>query len=286
MKIFLLNRASLQFIFIVIAYVNVRIINSFVVPPKHVPYSFQSVSTAKNIYRSKESSSDKRRSGSPVLFSSTSTKPLYDGTNYTFPDTQTAAGVAELLEVSFVHACIQLASGYVDVLKLFIASSIGAYEAGFSIDSIIDELENNVDMPNTANRLLMDEEKMLRRDWLCVVYLTLAAMDHSSPMTSVLAMHTAKKSIPEDIKEKYGELVTRLGEAYKNGNHRTLSVQDLNDGGSENLTQLEKAVLLQSLKVATLTPVVVEEAKESYGSKAKKQKNNEQPPTPPIEGAF
>ena len=218
-----------------------------------------------------------------VLFSSTSTRPLYDGTNMTFPDTRTPAGVAELLEVSFIHGCMQLASGYVDVLKMFIAASIGAYEAGFSVASILEELENNKDMPNTANRPLMDEEKMLRRDWFCVVYLSLAAMGHTSK-ASPLAADVAKNSIPEDIQQRYGELVTRVGEAYQKGGP-SLSVEDLTNGfNDEGLSPLEKAVLLQSLKVATLTPTVVEESKDARGDT--NTKKEVKPPTPPIEGAF
>jgi hypothetical protein len=227
------------------------------------------------------------RRGSTVFYSSTSTRPLYDGTNYTFPDTRTPAGVAELLEVSFVHACMQLASGYVDVLKMFIAASISAYEAGFSIDSILEELENNKEMPNTANRPLMEEEIMLRRDWLGVIYLTLASMEYTSPVASALAMNAAKQSVPEDVQQRYGEIATRVGESYRSSSpSKMLSVEDLDVGNNEDLSPIENAVLLQSLKVATLTPVVVEEAKEALGSTDKKRKNDTKPPTPPIEGAF
>lgn len=278
MKNFLF-RASVLCLMVLVGSMNVTIINSFVVSPQH-PASIHS-----SIKEGRASATSFRSRGTTVVFSSTSTRPLYDGTNYTFPDTQTPAGVAELLEVSFVHACMQLASGYVDVLKMFIAASIGAYEAGFSIASLLEELEHNKDMPNTANRPLMDEEIMLRRDWLCVIYLTLAAMEHKSPRASPLAVDAAKKSIPEDIQKRYGELVARVGEAYKTSSHGTLSVEDLTNGGDGNkdLSPLEQAVLLQSMKVATLTPVVVEEAKEAGGPTGKKEVK---PPTPPIEGAF
>ena len=254
--------------------VGATIVNSFVVSPRYPASTRSSITEGRASFKNR---------GSAVLFSSTTTRPLYDGTNYTFPDTQTPAGVAELLEVSFVHACMQLASGYVDVLKMFIACSVGAYEAGFSIASLLEELEQNKDMPNTANRPLMDEEIMLRRDWLCVIYLTLAAMEHKSSRASPLAVDAAKKSIPEDIQKRYGELVARVGEAYKSS--KTLSVEDLTSsgGGNKDLSPLEQAVLLQSLKVATLTPVVVEEAKEAGGPTGKKEVK---PPTPPIEGAF
>ena len=281
----LLFRTAIQWIVILVGSMNIAPINSFVVSPQHTFSSMQPVFTH-DFYKGTDIQSCRER-GETALFSSTSTKPLYDGTNYTFPDTTTSAGVAELLEVSFVHACMQLASGYVDVLKMFIAASIGAYEAGFSIDSIVDELENNKDMPNTANRPLMDEEKMLRRDWLCVIYLTLAAMDHKSPIGSSLSVSVAKESIPEDIQKRYGDLVSKIGEAYKSNSKIAPTVEDLcsdNDGNAD-LSPLEKAVLMQSLKVATLTPVVVEESKEARGS-GTSQKAEVKPPTPPIEGAF
>ena len=272
--------AAVQSLLILIGSMNITTINSFVVSPQYNFHSEKSTST-QNIHKTMDLQTC-RGKGATILFSSTSTKPLYDGTNYTFPDTTTSAGVAELLEVSFVHACMQLASGYVDVLKMFIASSIGAYEAGFSIDSIIDELENNKDLPNTANRPLMDEEKMLRRDWLCVIYLTLSAMDYKSPMGSSLSIDVAKDSIPEDIHKRYGNLVSKVGEAYKSDS-KVPSVEELCNGNDQSgeLSPLEKAVLMQSLKVATLTPTVVEESKEARGSGGKIE-----PPTPPIEGAF
>jgi hypothetical protein len=184
---------------------------------------------------------------------------------------------------------MQLASGYVDVLKMFIAASIGAYEAGFSIDSILEELEHNKNMPNTANRPLMDEEKMLRRDWLCVIYLTLSAMEYKSPLGSSLSIDVAKKSIPKDIQKRYGDFVSKVGEAQKSDSNKVLSVEELSSGddGNEDLSTLEKAILLQSLKVATLTPVVVEESKEARGGTTYNNPNREvKPPTPPIEGAF
>lgn len=285
MKSFFFTRATMQCLVVLFGCINITIINSFVVSPHHKKKSLRPTCTHSFAKEATSSTTRYRSRETAVLFSSTSTRPLYDGTNYTFPDTRTPAGVAELLEVSFVHACMQLASGYVDVLKMFIAASIGAYEAGFSIASILEELECNKEMPNTANRPLMDEEKMLRRDWLCVIYLTLSAMEHSSPVDSLLATDAAKKSIPDNIQECYGELVTIIGEAYKNGNHKMPTVEDLiGDGGNnEDLSSLEKAILLQSLKVATLTPVVVEEAKEARGSTNNIEKK---PPTPPIEGAF
>lgn len=289
MKNILFSSALVHCFVLLIASTNVKIINSFVVSSGPTFHLMRAASTHSYIKEESPSATSYATRETAALFSSSPTRPLYDGTNYTFPDTQTPAGVAELLEVSFVHACMQLASGYVDVLKMFIAVSIGAYEAGFSIASVIEELEYNKEMPNTANRPLMDEEKLLRRDWLSVVYLTLAAIEYTHPMaSSALAMDTAKKSIPDDIQQRYGELVSKVGEAFKNGSHKTLSVEDLisGGGGNKDLSELQKAILLQSLKVATLTPVVVEESKENRGAIGNKQEKEVKPPTPPIEGAF
>eukprot|EP00536_Pseudo-nitzschia_multiseries_P014477 jgi/Psemu1/291472/fgenesh1_pg.710_\ len=280
MKAFRFSRVALNGFFLLHGFEKITTINSFAIPSANRLSTWQPAFTCEFI-RDTTPSSYKCRENSTPLFSSTPTKPLYDGTNYTFPDTQTPAGVAELLEVSFVHACIQLASGYVDVLKMFIAASIGAYEAGFSVASILEELEENTNLPNTANRPLVDEEKQIRRDWLSLVYATLAAMGYTSPVSSPLAVDVAKKSIPQDIVDRYGEYITKIGEAYKIGTHRSLSVEYLagRTGNTNQSSPLEKAILLQSLKVATLTPTVVEEAREATG-------NSMKTPTPPIEGAF
>lgn len=287
MKNFLF-RAAVHCLVILVGSIDVTTVNAFVSSPRLPLFSLQPTSSHGYIDGVASFGSSYRSKGTAILFSSTSTRPLYDGTNFTFPDTRTPTGFAELLEVSFVHACMQLASGYVDVLKMFIAASIGAYEAGFSIDSLLEELECNKEIPNTANRPLMDEEKKLRRDWLCVVYLTLAAIGFKPSIASELAVETAKKSIPEDIQKRYGELVTEVAEAHKNMSLGSISLEDLTSrvGGNAGLSPLEKAVVLQSLKVATLTPVVVEEAKEAQGSTDKNQKKEIKVPTPPIEGAF
>ena len=80
----------------------------------------------------------------------------------------TPAIISEMIEVSFIQSCLQLASGYVDVLKLFIVAVKAGYEANLTLD----ELEKLVEKCpiNSANRELMKEEKELRREWMLVVY--------------------------------------------------------------------------------------------------------------------
>jgi hypothetical protein len=201
---------------------------------------------------------------------STDQKPLYDGTNYTFPDTTTAAGVAVVLEVSFVNACMQLRTGFVDVLKMFIAASMTSYELGFSIEDIAEELA--VCPTQTANRPLMQEEIDLRYSWCCLVYLTLAWMDHPTRAGDI-----AESCVPSDFREKYSDVVERVAEAYKN--EKTIpSVEELMGAEDSNLSEIERAIRTQSLRVVTLVPVVIIESMEARQSQA--------PPTPPIEGAF
>lgn len=212
----------------------------------------------------------------PSRSSSATDRPLYDGTNYTFPDTRTPTGIAEVLEVTFVHGCMQLASGYVDVLKLFIAASIASYEYGFPLSTIEEELTEC--KSNTANRPLMAEELTLRRNWYSLVYLTLAAMGHKTSANIDLA-----ETVPQEIRDVYGETVERVGLAYRmEAESASMSVEELLNSSTDtsNLSELDRAILSQSLRVAVLTPVVVRESAEARGG------NVQQPPTPPIEGAY
>ena len=200
--------------------------------------------------------------------SGTSQKPLYDGTNYTFPDTTTPAGIAELLEVSFVNACMQLSTGYVDVLKMFIAASMASYELGFSIEDVQKEL---LACPKqTANRPLMKEEENLRYTWYCLVYSTLATIGHPSRNPLI------QESIPKDIQDMYRDAVEKVAAANKEG--KSVPLEDLVKDLDPSLSQIEKAVRSQSLRVVALTTIVLSESMESREGMA--------PPTPPIEGAF
>jgi hypothetical protein len=199
----------------------------------------------------------------------TTEKPLYDGTNYTFPDTTKPAGIAELLETTFVNACFQLREGYVDVLKMFVAASMASYEFGYSIDEIQKELA--ICPKETANRPLMEEEVNLRHTWYCLVYLTLATLGHSTRVGSVA------DSIPADIRDEYQELVEKAVDAHTKG--ISLSTDQLLQTKGSDLSLLEKGLLSQSVRLVTLTFTVLTEAEEA-------RSGDVAPPTPPIEGAF
>jgi len=214
--------------------------------------------------------SQARHISTPVaLEAGTAERPLYDGTNYTFPDTLSPAGIAEVLEVSFVNACMQLSSGYVDVLKMFIATAISSYELGFSLDSMRQEL--SVCKEQTAGRPLMEEEEDLRHVWYSLVYSTLACLGHPTKIAAVV------ESIPDEIRSEYGPLVDKIVEAHKDD--KSMSVEEVMKFDKAGLTETEKALRAQSMRVVTITFNVLTESAEA-GS------GTTQPPPPPIPGAF
>jgi hypothetical protein len=208
------------------------------------------------------------------LQTSSPQKPLYDVTNYTFPDTTTPDGIAQVLEVCFVHGVMQLREGYVDVLKMFIASCMSSYQFGFTIGEIREAL---LKCPNeTANRPLLPEEVDLRHTWYSLVYLTLLAMDHFT-----IKKHAIVDSIPTNIRETYGMVIDKMVAMQKHDTTSTISVEDLMKHVSiDKLGPTERALFIQSLRVATLTTVVVREAEEATPD------GQSLPPLPPIEGAF
>lgn len=199
----------------------------------------------------------------------TAERPLYDGTNYTFPDTTTPAGIAELLEVSFVNACLQLSTGYVDVLKMFIASAMSGYELGFALDSMQQEL--SVCKKQTAGRPLMKEEEELRHLWYSLVYSTLSSLGHPTRTAAVV------ESIPDEIRSEYGPLIDKVVQAHKDD--KSMSVEEVMQFDKAGLTEMEKALRAQSMRVVTITFDVLAESAEARSGAA-------QPPPPPIPGAF
>ena len=236
-----------------------------VVITEHVCFGFSTAFTRelprRQTYQNRPVSSFNLQAGTPE-------RPLYDGTNYTFPDTTTPAGIAELLEVSFVQACMQLRSGYVDILKLFIAAATAGFELGFPIDAIQQQL--SVCPRQTAGRPLLEEEVEIRHVWYCLVYLTLATIGHPTRVTAV------SESIPDDIKESYGFLVDRVAETRNAG--EKITVEKLMNLDNPNINPIEKALRAQAMRVMTLTLVVQREAAEA--------RTEYQPLPPPIPGAF
>ena len=176
---------------------------------------------------------------------------------YALPDASTPSGIAALLEVTFVQACMQLSSGYVDTLKLFIAAALTAYERGFTVNALSLELAQCP--TQTAGRPLMQEEVDLRSVWLSLVYLTLANVRHESE-----ALEAVGASVPAEIRSKFQTFVYDVVNAAQGGyTLESLKLEDMlrrQGTDSESLGAVEKAILGQSMRVVFLTLTVRDEA--------------------------
>lgn len=157
-----------------------------------------------------------------------------------------------MLEKTFVNACLQLATGFVDNLKLFIASSLAGYQQGISAAELLSELA--AVKITTANRPLAIEESDLRAAWVGIVYLTAREVEEDIVNASAWA-------VPEAIRQHYGPLVTATVRAHYGGwtikNVETIEI--LKSANMEPSTELEKAVLSQCIRVVFLTLQVLDE---------------------------
>lgn len=167
---------------------------------------------------------------------------------------------------------MQLRTGYVDVLKLFIAAAVAGYEFGYQIDEIQKELANC--KTQSANRPLMDEEVTLRNTWYCLVYLTLVSLGHPSRGASSPGL---VDSIPSDIRKDYQEVVEQAV-ATNNKGISPSAEELLKQSKKSDLSVMEEAIYSQSLRLIALVFTVLRESEEA--------REEQSPPTPPIEGAY
>ena len=179
--------------------------------------------------------------------------------------------VAELVEVSFLNACLQLSSGYVDVLKLFIVACKSGYDLDLSLESLHQLV---LDCPvNSAGRDLMKEEIDLRREWMVVVYTMLNELldvrvevgdvgcDEISSTrveTVVQSMLSIQKQLSKEEEESGGKLnaMSKL---------TSLTVDQVLEMSSDlsqlqsACDQIQKAFLMNDIRVAVQTFKVIEE---------------------------
>ena len=147
------------------------------------------------------------------------------------------SAIAEMLEASFVRACMDAARGYVDTLKLFIVAAKAGYEFGAPIPEVSAEL--NACERKTAGRPLMPEEVELRLLWVCLVYLTLTRLSHPTEGAAGVG-----DSVPSGISAKHAPLVDGVVCAYLDG--RPLKALKLADFLTPPTDAIETAVLSQS----------------------------------------
>jgi len=175
--------------------------------------------------------------------------------------------IPEMIEVSFIQACMQLAKGYVDVQKLFLA----AIKAGYDLQIPLTELVKQVnDCPNnSANRNLTKEELDIRTTSMGLVYLTLN--------TIYAKLEEEKKTtmaVPSDICQKFEAVVQKQLEMQDNMIESTVTA---------STTTKDPIMTHYENRVISLTVTVVEEEKSCDGDGLQSTKTQ---PRPPIPGAY
>ena len=189
----------------------------------------------------------------------------------------TSDKVAELIEVSFVNACLQLAQGFVDVLKLLIAAIKAGYEIGVSPSDLMAKVDSIPDQ--TAGRLLMPEEIALRNTWIQVVYLTLASVNHRTDAA-------VEMILDEEIRTSFESIIPDL--AARKAAGEQLQLELLLETHKDKFKDLDhpfqKAIITHSLRVMWITLTVLEE--EERCTNEFSRQDAPMPPAPPIPGAF
>ena len=222
-----------------------------------------------------------------VACSMSSTKPATGGDKGEEEPPLTPEKVAELIEVSFVKGVMQLAQGYVDVLKLFIAAVSSGYALGMTPGNLLDTV---ADCPEqSANRPLMDEEVTLRTTWIQVIYLVLDHVHYKDKNLGDLDLVNQRQdgrsdAIDATVQETYAGAIPIVLQAREDGAsfeaEKILELCSTALPSSGNKDPLEKAILSQSLRVIWLALTVLEEEAQCLEDKAPFK------PQPQIPGAF
>lgn len=193
--------------------------------------------------------------------------------------TLTPEKVAEMVEVAFVNGVMQLAQGYVDVLKLFIV----AVQSGYSLEMPPKSLLEAVAAcpVQSANRPLMDEEIQLRTTWIQLVYLVLDFVKYESKSLDSFA---DSEDIDPSIRGTYANTIPILARTKEHGlPFDSERVKECSNAVPDNINMddpMEKAIVSQSLRVIWLTLVVLDEEEQCAEDKEPIK------PQPPIPGAF
>mmetsp|Transcript_10639 Transcript_10639/g.19877 ORF Transcript_10639/g.19877 Transcript_10639/m.19877 type:complete len:311 (+) Transcript_10639:107-1039(+) len=199
--------------------------------------------------------------------------------------------IAEMLEVTFIKACLQLATGYVDILKLFVAAVNAAYNRGIPIPTLIDLVAQCPN--NTANRDLSKEEIELRSSWMIVSYLTLETIDRLEGKGKGEESKVAQRElqIPVEARDEFGviiqEQVQREMGLVQDGNS---SIHDEAVGQAKESTNIQEpqkaAMFAYCLKVISLTISNVKETRLANEKTPSIDEDGVGPPRPKIPGTY
>ena len=191
--------------------------------------------------------------------------------------------ISSMIEATFVKACLQLATGYVDVLKLFIVSVQASYNASLGLSQILDQLPEK---SQTANRMLMPEEIRLRKIWVTCIYLSLSALTDSKIETIEKDKEIVKY---EPVVEEVLSTIQQASD-WKSVNPSSFDINSMIEKIRESspIDTIEEAMLTNTVRVICLTFTVVQEVKncdeEAKGVKGKRMVGG--PPRPPISGTY
>ena len=170
----------------------------------------------------------------------------------------TTPTIAELVEASFVRAVMDLRTGLVDTLKLFVSAVKAGYARGVPVPVLEDTLGTVA--RQTAGRPLMDEEAELRSAWISLVYLTLERRGVSTS-SAADALEVAPR-----VREVYEAAVDSilLRREIGDAQFQDLKLYELlpSDAGNGK-TAIERAILSQSMKVIWVTLDVLEQEEEA-----------------------
>ena len=159
----------------------------------------------------------------------------------------TTPTIAELVEASFVRAVMDLRTGLVDTLKLFVSAVKAGYARGVPVPVLEDTLGTVA--RQTAGRPLMDEEAELRSAWISLVYLTLERK-------GVTSTSDANARVAPRVREVYETAVDSILLRREIGDvkFQDLKLYELlpSDAGNGK-TAIERAILSQSMKVIWVT---------------------------------
>lgn len=186
--------------------------------------------------------------------------------------------IAAMIEVSFVEGAMQLAQGYVETLKLFIAAVLTAYGVTLPLDQLLDLVRECPDQ--SANRPLMEEEVDLRETWIELVYLTARDVQYRHSIVQDAALWTIHNDDEDGTLDIYKAMLPRLRKRHAEGDETgpRFNAQEIVSDNADIMGEVtkdptQKALLLQNLRVIWTALTVIEEEKLA---------NNKDPPAPPI----
>jgi len=187
--------------------------------------------------------------------------------------------IAEMIEVTFIKACLQLATGYVDVLKLFLAATNSAYDRKISLPDLIKSVN---DCPlNTANRDLSPQEIEVRSTWMTVSYLTLEAIDRLEDTQDEDYLKSLDAlDIPGDVRDTYGTTVEEIvRKEFGLGGESSSDADALSSSDPQTA-----ALIAYNKKIISLTISNVKEAR--LANEAVIKEDDVGPPRPNIPGTY